>query len=188
AGLQAGDVVLRVDGKDITPEQTLSYIVANTAPGKRIPIELLRDGRRLTVNAVVGKRPSEEELAASQFGNDTTPQDDFSRAPSTPSEQGVIERASGVAVLPLTPTIARQLGVGDGVEGLVISAVDDSSDAAAKGLRRGDIILSANNRSVHASADLEAAIRSAQAENRGALLLRVQRRGQTAIYVPIRLR
>ena len=189
AGIQAGDVVVRVDGKEVTPEQTLSFIVANTAPGKRIPIELIRDGRRQTVNAVVGKRPSEEELAANQFGNpDAGTSDDFGRAPSTPSEQGLIERASGVAVLPLTPTIARQLGVGDSVAGLVISAVDDSSDAAAKGLRRGDIILSANNRAVTTPADLEAAIRSAQSGNRGALLLRVQRRGQPAIYVPVRLR
>jgi serine protease Do len=190
AGIQAGDVVVRVDGKEVTPEQTLSFIVANTAPGKRIPIELIRDGRRLTVNAVVGKRPSEEELAAAnQFGNpDAQDPDDFSRAPSTPSQQGLIERASGLAVLPLTPAIARQLGVGDSVSGLVISAVDDSSDAAAKGLRRGDIILSANNRAVQTAGDLEAAIRAAQGDGRGALLLRVQRRGQPAIYVPVRLR
>ena len=188
AGLQAGDVVLRVDGKDVTPEQTLSFIVANTDPGKRIPLEVLRNGRRQTVTAVVGRRPTEEEIAANQFGNDNAPQDDFSRAPSTPSQQGLIERASGVAVLPLTPTIARQLGVGEGVEGLVISAIDDSSDAAAKGLRRGDIILSANHRPVRTSAELEAAIRAAQGENRPALLLRVQRRGQPATFVPVRLR
>jgi serine protease Do len=100
----------------------------------------------------------------------------------------VVEKAAGVAVVELTPAIARQLGFSDGVEGVVISAVDDSSDAAAKGLRRGDVILSANNRQLRSSADLEAAIRAARAGNREALLLRVQRRGQPAAYIPIRLR
>jgi serine protease Do len=187
AGLQAGDVVLKVDGKDVTPEQTLSFIVANEAPGSRIPIELIRDGRRQTVTATVGKRPSEEELAASNFGAEGDA-DQFGATKPAPSQQGVVERAAGVAVTELTPTIARQLGFPEGTGGLVISAVDDSSDAAAKGLRRGDVILSANTRPVRSSADLEAAIRAAQSGNREAVLLRIQRRGQPAIYVPVRLR
>ena len=71
---------------------------------------------------------------------------------------------------------------------MVISAVDDSSDAAAKGLRRGDVILSANNHPVRTDTDLETAIKLAQGGSREAVLLRVQRRGQPAIYVPVRLR
>jgi serine protease Do len=188
AGLQAGDVVLTVDGKDVTPEQTLSFIVANEAPGARIPIELVRDGRRQTVTATVGKRPSEEELASRNFGADGDDADQFGSAKPAPSQQGVVERAAGVAVTELTPTIARQLGFPEGTAGLVISAVDDSSDAASKGLRRGDVILSANNRPVRSGADLEAAIKAAQGGSREAVLLRVQRRGQPAIYVPVRLR
>jgi serine protease Do len=189
AGLKAGDVVMRVDGKDVTPDQTLSYLVANIAPGKRIPIDLIRDGRRLSITATVGKRPSEEELAARSFGSQPQGDDNsFGRAPSTPSQQGLIERAVGLAVIPLTPTIAGQLGVSQDTQGLVVSAVDGSSDAGTKGLQRGDIILSVNNRPVAAAADLESAVRSAQSEGREALLLRVQRRGQPAIFVPIRLR
>ena len=189
AGIQTGDVVVKVDGKDVTPEQTLSFIVANEPPGSRIPIELIRDGRRMTVTATVGKRPSEEEIAASNFGNPDQPDgDQFGQQKAQPSQQGLVEKSAGVAVQALTPTIARQLGFPESTAGLVISAVDDSSDAAAKGLRRGDVILSANNRPVASSADLEAAIKSAQGGNRNALLLRVQRRGQPAIYVPVRLR
>ena len=48
AGIKPGDVVVKVDGKDVTRDQTLSFIVANIAPGKRIPIELIRDGKRRT--------------------------------------------------------------------------------------------------------------------------------------------
>ena len=120
--------------------------------------------------------------------DDNTPDDQFDRQTPAPSAQGVVEKAAGVAVVELTPVIARQLGFSEGVEGVVISAVDDSSDAAAKGLRRGDVILSANNRPLRSSADLEAAIQAARGEGREALLLRVQRRGQPAIFIPIRLR
>jgi serine protease Do len=76
----------------------------------------------------------------------------------------------------------------DGTNGLVVAAVDASSDAATKGLQRGDIVLSANYREVRTVADLETAVRSAQSENRQAVLLRVQRRGQPPAYLPIRLR
>ena len=188
AGLLAGDVVVKVDGKDVSPEQTLSFIVANEAPGSRIPVDLIRDGKRQTLTATVGKRPSEEELASRNFGTDDGDADQFGSAKPAPSQQGVVEKAAGVAVTELTPTIARQLGFPEGTAGLVISAVDDSSDAATKGLRRGDVILSANNRPVRTGTDLEAAIKAAQGSSREAVLLRVQRRGQPAIYVPVRLR
>ncbi|HEY0957984.1 MAG TPA: Do family serine endopeptidase [Novosphingobium sp.] len=189
AGLRAGDVVVRVDGKEVTRDQTLSYIVANVQPGKRIPIELIRNGKRMTVTATVGKRPSEEELARQSF--DADPQadgpDDFNRPPQKQG-QGLSEQSLGLSVLPLTPTIARQLGVPDSTQGLVVNAVDPSSDAGSKGLQRGDILLSANYTALTSAAQLEEAVRSAKSASRNALLLQVQRRGQPATYVPIRLR
>jgi serine protease Do len=188
AGIQPGDVVVRIDGKDVTPEQTLSFIVANVAPGKRIPIELIRDGKRMTVNAVVGKRPSDDELAASGLGNGPREEEDPFANPPAKQSEGLIERALGVSVLPLTPQIARQIRVPADVQGLVIRAVDGSSDAGTKGLQQGDVILSAANRPVLTPADLEAAVRAAQTGSRPALLLRVQRGNQIAGYVPIRLR
>jgi serine protease Do len=188
AGLQPGDVVLRVDGKEVSPDQTLSYIVANTAPGKRIPIDLIRNGKRITLTATVARRPSDDELAQQSF-NPNTPEaeDPFNRTPQRQGE-GLAERSLGLSVLPMTPQIARQLGVPDATGGLVIAVVDASSDAGSKGLQRGDIVLSANYRDVATIADLETAIRAAKAENRAALLLRVQRRGQPAAYVPVRMR
>ena len=70
----------------------------------------------------------------------------------------------------------------------MIRAVDGSSDAGAKGLQQGDVIVSAANRPVLTLADLEAAVRATQTGSRPALLLRVQRGNQPAGYVPIRLR
>ena len=185
AGIQPGDVVLKVAGKDVSHEQTLSYLVANTAPGTRIPIELIRDGKRLTLTATVGKRPSEEELAQQSFDPDP-------KAKPSPEQQqqssGIVEKAIGLQLIPLTQQIARQLGASEGLHGLVINAVDASSDAGAKGLQRGDIVLSANYHPISRLSDMEGAVAAARAANRNALLLQVQRRGQPATYIPIRLR
>jgi serine protease Do len=188
AGLRPGDVVVKVAGKDVTRDQTLSFLVANIAPGTRIPIELIRNGSRTTVTATVGRRPSEEELAQQSFDPEQEQSaDPFNRPPSKQGE-GLAENSLGLSVLPLTPQIARQLGASDDTKGVVVSVVDPSSDAARKGLRRGDIVLSANNRAIASVAELEGTIREAKSANREALLLRVQRRGQPPLYVPIRLR
>jgi serine protease Do len=188
AGLQPGDVVVKVDGKDVSPDQTLSFIVANTAPGKRIPLDIIRNGKRMALTATVGKRPSEDELASQTFAPGGQERDDaFNRTPERQGE-GLAERALGLSVLPMTPQIAGQIGLPSDTRGLVISVVDGTSDAGTKGLQRGDVILSVNYRDLATTADLEAAIRAAKAENRAAMLLRVQRRGQPAAYIPVRLR
>ncbi|PEQ14745.1 protease [Novosphingobium sp. PC22D] len=187
AGIQAGDVVTKVDGKEVTREQSLSFLVANTAPGTRIPIELIRNGKRLSVNATVEQRPSEDELA-DQFFDPDAEQDEDQFSNPQPQGEGLAEEALGVSVIPLTPQIARQLGASDATKGVVVSAVDPSSDAGQKGLRRGDIILSANYQDVDTPDGLENAVKSARSAGRDAVLLRVQRRGQPAIYVPVRLR
>lgn len=189
AGIKAGDVVVKVGGKEVTRDQTLSYLVANVAPGAHLPIELIRNGRRMTVTATVAKRPSEEQLAQAFDPNSGPGADSFNNnEPAQPQQQGVIEKAMGISVTPLTPTIARQLGVAESTKGLVILAVDPNSDAGQKGLQRGFIVLSAGGRDLVTQADLVAAINAAKAEGRSAILLRVQPRGQQAVFAPIRLR
>ncbi len=183
AGLESGDIVLKVNGRDVTPDQTLSYLVANIAPGTTIPLDVVRDGARRKVNVTVGKRPSEDELRRSQeFNPDAEPEEDMA-----PSDNKVIEQRLGLQVLPLTPQISRQLGANADTRGLVVATVNPNSDAARKGLQRGDIILTANYRAIASVADLEAIVRSAEAENRDAVLLRVQQRGRPAAYVAVRL-
>ncbi|MCT2401108.1 Do family serine endopeptidase [Novosphingobium mangrovi (ex Huang et al. 2023)] len=187
AGIKAGDVITKVNGKEVSKDQTLSYLVANTEPGSRIPIELIRGGRKMTLTATVAKRPSEKELAQS-FSPDSDQNDNPFNNPPAQQEQGYIEKALGVSVTPMTPQIARQLGASDGSKGVVVVAVDPSSDAGQKGLARGFIVLSANGHDVNSEADLETAIKAAKADGRSAVLLRVQPRGQSPVFVPIRLR
>ncbi len=184
AGLQSGDVVLKVDGKDVTPDQTLSFIVANIAPGKRINLEIVRDGQRRTLPATVGRRPTEDELAAQIFNPDE--QDALQRPDSATA--GVIEDALGLQVIPVTPQIAGQLGIQGGVRGLVVTAVDPNSDAGGKGVARGTVILSVNGRALNSVAELESAVQAAKAGGREAMLLRMRARGAPEVSVPIRLR
>ncbi|MDP9057532.1 MAG: Do family serine endopeptidase [Pseudomonadota bacterium] len=187
AGIKAGDVVLRVAGHEVSPNQTLSYLVANTQPGSRIGIDLIRNGTPLSLTAVVGKRPSEQELAKS-FDPSQPSQDDPFAHPKDQASHGVVEQALGLSTLPLTPQISRELGTTDAMHGLVVNAVDASSDAGAKGLQRGDIITSVNDHPITSVGELETAVKSAQAAHRAAVLLQVVRQGHPATYVPIRLR
>lgn len=188
AGIRPGDIVLSVNNRPVTRDQTLSFIVANIAPGTRVPIELIRDGRRLNVTATVGKRPSEEALRQQQLFNGEDDSDDGSGGSDANQPNGLIQERLGLSVVPLTPQIAAQLGAATGTQGVAIVDVDQNSDAARKGLQRGFIVLSANYRDIASPAALEAAVRQAQSEKREALLLRVQGRGVPARYVAVRLR
>ena len=182
AGIKPGDVVTAINGQNVTSEQTLSFLVANIAPGTRIPIDLIRDGEEMRLMATISKRPSEDELRQQQFDPDAEPSE-----PPAESD-GTIEEKLGLQVLELTPQIIQQLGADEDTVGLVIGAVDPNADAARKGLRRGDIIISANYRDVGEIADLVSIISEAEASGREAVLLRIQRRGGSTAYFPVRLR
>jgi len=183
AGIKPGDVIVRVNGREVTPDETLSLLVSNLPIGSKVPIELIRNGKRTMVTAVVGERPSEEKLA--QFGGN--PDEDFSQSDDSESAQAASQDL-GVSVQALTASIARQLGLPASTQGVVIAAVDQDGDAGAKGLRRGDVILSANNRPTTSEAELNAVVREAKQAGRNAVLLQVLRRGQQPAFIPIRLR
>jgi serine protease Do len=152
-------VVLKVDGKDVTRDQTLSFLVSNVKPGNKIPLEVLRGGQRLTLNVVVSKRPTDEELAQQTFDRKKTG-DDFEKAPTKGT--GLAEKSLGLSLLTLTPQISRQLGLPENTKGVVVAGVDASSDAGSKGLERGDVLLSINNTAVNTVGEFENGIRAAQ--------------------------
>ncbi|WP_448663114.1 Do family serine endopeptidase [Sphingomonas sp. CJ20] len=179
AGIKQGDVIVRVGEQEVTPDQTLSYLVANVAPGTRLPLTLIRDGKRQTITVVVGKRPPEEQLA--QFD----PENDDS-GPATADPDAMAAASLGVAVTPLTPQIARSIGVDGTAKGVVVLNVDQSSDAAGKGLKRGDLIVSVNRTPVASSADVARIVTEAKKAGRSTVLLYVQRRNN-GTFVPIQI-
>ena len=172
AGIKQGDVILKVNGQDVTNDQSLSYLVANVKPGETVPFELLRDGKRMTVRATLAQRPPEDELQ--QFNQ----QDDDGMPDGSAPEDDAPTAALGIGVTPMTPRIARQLGVDADTKGVVVVGTDPSSDAAQKGLRRGDIIVSANRQPIASEADLGKVIAQAKAQGRTQVLLFVKRQGQ----------
>jgi serine protease Do len=168
AGLQQGDVIVRVAGRDVNPDQTVSYIVANTPVGSRVPVEIIRGGRRQTITVTVGQRPTEEELAR-QLGQDNEPLAPET-APTTPSNTVL-----GLQLQPLNPQIARALNLPTGARGVVITQVDPNSDAAEKSLQRGDLIVSVNQQAVTTPAQVQAAVEAARRAGRTSVLLLVKR-------------
>ena len=188
AGIREGDVVLKINGQDVTVDNNLSFIVANIAPGTRVPVELIRDGRRQTVQVTIATRPSADQLTEPTFDPDAAPTEDFNK-PQTGAQatgpEATIRNQLGVLTQPLTPEIARQIGVDSNTRGLVIAAVAASSDAASKGLRRGDVILQAHGRPTASATDLAAAITQAKQQNRSAVLVQILRRGTRPVFIPL---
>ncbi|UVO51930.1 Do family serine endopeptidase [Sphingomonas sp. SUN019] len=183
AGLRAGDVVTRVNGTPVTPDNTLSYLVANVAPGGAAKLDLVRDGRPTSVTATVAKRPPEEQLAAATGtdGDDAFPDDD------TPGAVAPAANSIGVTVQPLTPAIARSIGVDSTVQGVVIASVDASSDAGQK-LRRGDVIVSVNSVPARTAADVARGVAAAKAANRPQVLLSVVRGRNPAAFIAVKIK
>ena len=182
AGIQAGDVIITINNRAVTPDETLSFIVSNLPVGSRVPIELVRGGKKLSVTATLAERPTDEQLAATVGGND----DDALSPEDDKSTQQATRDSLGIAVQPLTAEIARQVNVPAGTRGLVIGAVDPSSDAGTKGLQRGDVILSAGQQPVTTAAGLSAAVAAAKAAGRTSVLLQIQRANGPQRYIGIR--
>jgi serine protease Do len=186
AGIKPGDIVLKVNGLEITPDRTLSAIVADLTPGTRIPIDLLRQGHALTLTATVAKRPSQQEMA-NNFGAPQTPANPFA-APEKQGE-GLAGEALGLQILGMTPALAQRLQVPGETKGVVVASVDSASDAANRGLQQGDIVIAVNFAPVSGVAQFEAAIKAAKAAGRPSMTLEVLRPGQPGtVFIALRLR
>ena len=168
AGLQQGDVIVKVNGRDVTPDETVSYLVAYTAVGSRVPLEIIRDGRRQTLQVQVGQRPTDEELAAQAGGGQDQDQALGQETPVTPGS------TLGLTLQPLNPQIIRALNLPESTRGVVVTAVDPNSDASEKGIRRGYVIVSVNRQVVTTPAQVLAAVDAARRAGRTSVLLLVK--------------
>ena len=179
AGIQQGDVIVSVNGRDVNPDETVSYLVANTPVGSRVPVVIIRNGRRMTLQVTVEQRPTEEELARQLGTNNDGPSS--TDRPTAPSE------ALGLSLQPITPQIARALNLPAGSTGVVVTNVNPSSDAAEKGIQRGDVILSVNRQAVTSPAQVLAAVEAARRSGRNSVLLLVKRGNAPEAFVGVRI-
>ncbi|MEN9682260.1 MAG: hypothetical protein RLZZ427_11 [Pseudomonadota bacterium] len=184
AGLREGDIVIKVNTIDVTPDRTLSSIVAETAPGTRIPIDVLRQGKQQTFYAVVAKRPGQQELARS-LDPQNTDGDPF----DGPKQPGSLATSTlGLQVLTMKPEYANRLGVAQNTAGVVVLDVDAASDAANRGMQRGDIIQAVNFVQVGNVQGFEAALKAAKTAGRPTVTLQVSRPGQPgSTYLALRM-
>jgi serine protease Do len=193
AGIRQGDVIVSVGGQDVTQDQTLGYLVARLDVGARVPFTVIRQGQRRTFTVTVGERPSEEELARLNGIEDDNADDDSDSegkpGASGPSAgQRAVRDSLGLTLEPLTPAIARRLGINDAsVRGLVVDQVDQNSDAGQKGIRQGDIILSVNQAPVTSTEAVTSAVEAARRAGRGTVLLLVRRGNNPPLYVGVDL-
>ncbi|MFW6051729.1 MAG: Do family serine endopeptidase [Myxococcota bacterium] len=149
AGLQPGDVVLSVDGKPIRESHELLRAVIRKPVGDRVQLEVLRNGNRRRLALVTTERPDAE---------DGRP--DAKRSSSNGSES---ESSYGLQLAKLTPELAKRLGVQGTTQGVVVAGVAPGRAAARAGLRRGDVVVEADNAAVENVATLKRALKDGKA-------------------------
>ncbi|MDO9608540.1 MAG: Do family serine endopeptidase [Brevundimonas sp.] len=177
AGVQVGDVVIQVNGRDIDGSTELRRLVAATEAGQNVRFTILRDGRRQELNIRAAKRPPEDELESASGGE------------NGPSVPGATSGATveGMKVSPLSAAVRQRLGLSDDVQGVVVTETVPGSKAAQLGIPAGSIIQRANNQVVATPADLERAIAAARAAGRPGVLLMVRSQRGGAISVVLEL-
>lgn len=171
AGLKRGDLILALNGNVVSDPNSFRNEIAGTPPGRTVTLKIWREG-------------SEQELRPTL--GEFTPQDRASRATEDPSSEPrrTDDARLGIAVQPITPALAQQLGVGTDTQGLVVMEVDSAGPAASAGIQRGDVIEQVNQQPVRSVADLREAV---ERSGKNPLLLLVNHRG-TTIFVTIRAR
>jgi len=177
AGMKVEDIVVSVNGEAIDSSTELTRRVARAKVGDALRLEVLRDGRRQTLNVRAGRRPSEAELRAG-LGEDEGEQ----AAPSAPAGQAI----EGMTVTGITPALRQRYSIPDGVNGVVVTAVEPRSKAGQMQMPAGAVILRANNRVVSSAADLKAAVDAARSAGRpGVLLLVRTSNGNTSVVLEL---
>ncbi|MCA9284840.1 MAG: DegQ family serine endoprotease [Phycisphaerales bacterium] len=159
AGLQAGDILTKVNGRPIESPRDLVMAVGMKAPGEKVEVELMRDGAAKTVTVVLGQRTP--ELAAARG---------MAPAPSASSQK------LGIAVESMSDEQRAEVGI-NGAEGVVIAGIEPGSPAAMAGLQQGDVILSVDRHKIETPAEFNQALAGALAGAGDAVRLRVLTQG-----------
>jgi serine protease Do len=162
-GLEAGDVILKFDGKAISTSSDLPRAVGATKPGKEATVEILRKNVSRNVTVKVGEMPDDKDEAAKP-----------SRGPAKaePNRLGLLLRD-------LTPQQKKKLNGKDGVQ-----VIDAQGNAAQAGIRRGDVVLAVNNTEVQSVDQFNKLVDGVASGKTVALLVQ---RGENTLFVPVKV-
>jgi serine protease Do len=162
AGFKRGDVIVSFDGKDIKESSDLPYIVSSSPVGKKVDVDVIRKGKRMTIEVKLGEL--QEEGEGPVMSSRTAPK-------------------IGLTVEKLTPELARNYGLSEST-GLIITQVDNNSPAAEAGLRQGDIILEIDQEQVTNLAQFNQKLSEYKAGD--TILFLVKRQG-AAMYLTLKV-
>ena len=166
AGVEAGDIILKFDGKAIEKSGDLPRIVGAIKPGTRSTMTVFRRGSMKDLTVTVAEIEADKVAAKSEAAE--------------PKPKGVAGQLFGLAVSDLTDAQKKELKLKSGVR------VDAAADAAARaGLREGDIILSVGNIEVASARDLEAALAKHDKKKSLSVLFRRGDWTQFAVIKPV---
>ncbi|MEW6160832.1 MAG: DegQ family serine endoprotease [Verrucomicrobiota bacterium] len=157
AGLKSGDVIVEFNGKSVRDSRTLKLQVAQTPPGEKVPVKVLREGRTKTLEVVLKEFPSDQALAKSRS-----------------NDRDAEEQLKGVTVTDIDPAARRQFGLPRELQGALVTQVKPDSAAFEAGLREGDVITEINRRPVTSA---EEALELSEQAKGDRFLLRVWSRG-----------
>lgn len=160
AGVERGDVILAVNDASVKDGNMLRNAIAQLRPGTNVRLRIVRDGSERSIDVTL----AELKVAASRNGEPVAGNDGSGH---------------GMSVQPLTPNIARQMGI-ESRDGVVVTGVQPSGRAAEAGFRAGDVITEVDGNSVRTPDALRDALKSG---DRPALLL-VTRDGQS-VYLTL---
>ncbi|CAL1690746.1 Periplasmic pH-dependent serine endoprotease DegQ [Brevundimonas subvibrioides] len=164
SGLRAGDIVVSLNGQPITSSTELTRRVGQASPGDTLRLEIIREGRRQTLNVRSGTRPADVNAQANPTDEDPNIQPGRPQAPAG-------EVVEGMTVAPITEALRSRYSIDENVRGLVITGVAETSRAGRAQVPAGAVIMQANGRPVSSVAELREVIAAARTANRDSVLL-----------------
>jgi len=162
AGIEAGDVITAVDGKEIKDARDLAKKIGGMAPETSVKLTVLHKGAEKVVNLTLGELPNSKEARATAQENDG---------------------GTDMGKLGLTLAPASRVA-GAGSEGVAVTGVDSSGVAADHGFSTGDVILEIAGKSVSTPADVRDVIANARTQGKRSVLIRVKK-GENTRFVAL---
>jgi len=153
AGIEKGDVITEVDGTSITSTEGAIEKVRSFAPGDKVKLVVLRDGKKEVVTAVLGKREADDE----DYYNLKIPHMEKIFRDFRPEPGGHI----GVRIQDISADLGSYFGVGEG-QGVLILDVEEDSPAARAGLKAGDIVIKVDGKDMTSTGEFASYIRDTE--------------------------